>query len=59
MSELIIEIIQPDDWHIHLREGKILNTVSKYSSRINNRCIVMPNLKIPITTSDLGNKYKK
>ena len=26
MNELIIEIIQPDDWHIHLREGKILDS---------------------------------
>ena len=54
----MIEIIQPDDWHIHLRQGKILNAVSKYSSRINNRCIVMPNLDIPITTAYLANKYK-
>ena len=52
-----IEIIQPDDWHIHLREGEILKTVSKYSARINNGCIVMPNLEIPITTSDLAKKY--
>ena len=57
MNDLIIEIIQPDDWHIHLREGKVLNTVSKFSSRINNRCIVMPNLTNPITTSFLAEKY--
>ena len=54
----MIEIIQPDDWHIHLRQGEILSAVSKYSSRINNRCIVMPNIDIPITTSYLANKYK-
>ena len=59
MNELIIEIIQPDDWHIHLREGKILDTVSQYSSRINNRCIVMPNLDQPITTSELAIDYIK
>ena len=47
MNEAMIEIIQPDDWHIHLRQGEILNTVSKHSSRINNRCIVMPNLRHP------------
>ena len=57
MNDSIIEIIQPDDWHIHLRQGDILNAVSKYSSRINNRCIVMPNLEIPITTSHLAIKY--
>mgnify|MGYP001474008350 FL=1 len=59
MNESMIEIIQPDDWHVHLRQGEILNAVSQYSSRINNRCIVMPNLEIPITTSYLANKYKE
>ncbi len=54
-----IKIIQPDDWHIHLREGKLLETVAKYSSRINHRCIVMPNLDIPITTSEQALNYKK
>ncbi len=58
MNEAMIEIIQPDDWHIHLRQEEILNTVSQYSSRINNRCIVMPNLDIPITTGELANQYK-
>ena len=54
-----IEIIQPDDWHIHLREKEILKAVSKYSFRINNRCIVMPNLEEPITSSKLSLKYKE
>ena len=54
-----LEIIRPDDWHVHLREGEMLKAVIKHSSRINSRCIVMPNLKVPITTSDSANKYKK
>ena len=58
MNEAMIEIIQPDDWHIHLRQGEILKTLSQHSSRINNRCIVMPNLDIPITTGELANQYK-
>ena len=58
MKQSLIEIIQPDDWHVHLRQGEILNVVSQYSSRINNRCIIMPNLEIPITTSYLATKYK-
>ena len=57
MNEKIIEIIQPDDWHTHLREGDILKTVLKFSSRINNRCIAMPNLHNPITSSSLAIKY--
>ena len=58
MNDMIIEIIRPDDWHIHLREGKILNLVSHFSSRINGRCIVMPNLEIPITDGKKAKKYK-
>ena len=54
-----IEIIQPDDWHIHLREKETLKAVSKYSFRINNRCIVMPNLEEPIISSKLSLKYKE
>ena len=52
-----IDIIKPDDWHVHLREGNILNIVSKFSSRINNRCIVMPNLNPPITSTHMAKKY--
>jgi dihydroorotase len=54
----LIKIIKPDDWHVHLREGNMMRAVIKYSSRINQRCIVMPNLKIPITTSKQAKKYK-
>ena len=54
-----LKIIKPDDWHVHLREGEMLKAVIKHSTRINARCIVMPNLQVPITTSHLGNKYLK
>ena len=54
-----LNIIKPDDWHVHLREGEMLKAVVNHSARINSRCIAMPNLDVPITTSDLGNKYKK
>ena len=43
-----INLIKPDDWHIHLREGEMLKAVINSSTRINSRCIVMPNLEIPI-----------
>ena len=58
MNGLSIEIIQPDDWHVHLREGNLLSLVTKFSSRINKRCIVMPNLQNPIITSKQANAYK-
>ena len=54
-----IKIIRPDDWHVHLREGDMLEAVIQHSSRANYRSIVMPNLEIPITTSQQANDYKK
>ena len=54
----IIKIIQPDDWHVHFREGEMLEVITKYSSRINNRCIAMPNTNNPITNSIQAVNYK-
>ncbi len=45
-----LTIIQPDDWHLHLRTGDILETVVAHTSRQFKRAIVMPNLKPPITS---------
>ena len=59
MNSKKIKIIQPDDWHVHLREGQLLEAVAKYSSRINRRCIVMPNLNEPITSLQEALNYKK
>ena len=52
-----IKIIQPDDWHVHIREGEMMETVIGYSSRINHRCIIMPNLEVPVTNSKLALEY--
>ena len=54
-----IEIIQPDDWHVHFREGHMLEMVTNSSSRINNRCVAMPNTKIPITDTASAISYKE
>ena len=54
-----IEIIRPDDWHSHLRESALLQCVIKSTTRVLKRCIAMPNLTTPITTSILCEKYKK
>mgnify|MGYP002017202887 FL=1 len=54
-----LEIIQPDDWHIHFREGDMLELVTNFSSRINNRCVAMPNTIDPITTYNKAKIYKE
>jgi len=41
---------QPDDWHVHLRDEQMLQTVVNYTARQFARAIVMPNLTPPVTT---------
>lgn len=52
-----ITLTQPDDWHLHVRTGNILNTVIAHSAQQFGRAIIMPNLNPPITTVDLAHKY--
>ena len=47
-----IKIIQPDDWHVHFREGDMMKMVTNFSSRVNQRCVAMPNTEIPITDTN-------
>jgi dihydroorotase len=52
-----ITIPRPDDWHVHLRDGAMLQKVAKWTSRQFARAIVMPNLKPPITTVAAAKGY--
>ena len=45
-----ISIIQPDDWHLHLRDGRALETTVPAAARGFGRGIIMPNLTPPATT---------
>ena len=54
-----IEIIQPDDWHVHFRDNDILKAVVPETSRHFKRAIVMPNLFPPILTGLDALKYKE
>ena len=54
-----IQIARPDDWHVHLREGGLLQCVINSTTRVTGKCIVMPNLTTPITNSFLCKHYKK
>ena len=54
-----IEIIKPDDWHVHFRDGEILNAVVPETTRHFARAIIMPNLVPPILKGIDAVKYKK
>lgn len=45
-----LTITRPDDWHTHVRNGAILQTVLPHTATQFSRAIIMPNLKPPVTT---------
>ena len=53
-----LTIRRPDDWHVHLRDGAMLDAVANYTARQFARAIVMPNLTPPITTVAASNDYR-
>lgn len=58
MTVQSITITQPDDWHVHLRDGDMLNQVANYTARQFGRAIIMPNLVPPVTTTALASAYR-
>lgn len=53
-----ISIRPPDDFHVHLRDGEVLNAVAKYTARNFRRAMVMPNLVPPIRRVDEAMAYR-
>jgi dihydroorotase len=45
-----IEILRPDDWHLHLRDGAMLKATLPATASLFGRAIIMPNLVPPIRT---------
>jgi dihydroorotase len=54
-----LEITQPDDWHLHLRDGRAMADVVGHSARSFARAVIMPNLQPPITTTDEALAYRE
>ena len=54
-----LTLTRPDDWHLHLRDGNLLGDVLPYTVRQFARAIVMPNLKPPVTTTELARGYRE
>jgi dihydroorotase len=53
-----LTITQPDDWHVHLRDGEMLRQVAAYTARQFGRAIIMPNLRPPVTTAAMAAAYR-
>jgi len=54
-----LELRRPDDWHLHLRDGPALAAVLPFTARRFARALVMPNLKPPVTTTQLAVAYRQ
>lgn len=54
-----ITIRRPDDWHLHLRDGAMLQGVLPETTRHFARAIVMPNLVPPVVTGDQAAAYRE
>jgi dihydroorotase len=52
-------IRRPDDWHVHLRDGPMLQAVAPFSARQFARAIVMPNLVPPVATVEAARAYRE
>lgn len=53
-----ISIRRPDDWHLHLRDGAMLQGIAPESARDFARAIIMPNLLPPVVTGDQAAAYR-
>jgi len=54
-----LTITRPDDWHLHLRDGALMQSVLPDTARQFARAIVMPNLRPPVTTTALALEYRQ
>jgi dihydroorotase len=49
---------RPDDWHLHVRDGKQMQDVLADTTRQFARAIIMPNLRPPIVTVEMAAAYR-
>lgn len=53
-----IDILQPDDMHVHLRDGDALGAVVPHTAHQFARAMIMPNLKPPVTSAEMAAAYQ-
>jgi len=59
MSATTLTITRPDDWHLHVRDGEVLQNVVPHTARCFARAIIMPNLKPPVTSVRQALAYRE
>ena len=53
-----LTILQPDDWHLHLRDDRALETTVPAAARGFGRGIIMPNLTPPVISVERAKAYR-
>lgn len=54
-----ITIRQPDDFHVHLRDGELMKRVLPFTANVFGRALVMPNLTPPVLTFKDAQNYAR
>ncbi|WP_289102849.1 dihydroorotase [uncultured Marinobacter sp.] len=54
-----LTITRPDDWHLHVRDGSVLNNVVPATAAYFGRAIIMPNLVPPVTDASMAMAYRE
>ncbi|MFO1081645.1 MAG: dihydroorotase [Reyranellaceae bacterium] len=58
-SPTTLTLRRPDDWHVHLRDGALLEACAVHTARQFARAIIMPNLVPPVTTVAQAAAYRE
>ena len=54
-----LTLLRPDDWHIHLRDGAVLQHTVADAARTFARAIIMPNLVPPVRNTAEADQYRE
>ncbi|WP_301389033.1 dihydroorotase [Thalassolituus sp. UBA2590] len=54
-----LTITRPDDWHLHLRDGPVLQYTVPATARVMKRAIIMPNLQPPVMNAEQAHEYRQ
>jgi dihydroorotase len=54
-----LTLTRPDDWHLHVRDGAPMLDVVPHTAAQFARAIIMPNLKPPVTTTEMAMAYRQ
>lgn len=54
-----LTLTRPDDWHLHLRDGGLLQHTVPATAKVMQRAIIMPNLQPPVMNAEQALAYRQ